>query len=125
MTEPLQPSKAEETPSEAELDYVAPRLDELRRAVEGRTILYKWLLVAFLLGLITHLAGYFIGAGTSNAVVTLLAELLRSLGTALWTGCVLILFVEVWPDVQQRSARRRFALYEKALRERDVRGKNN
>jgi hypothetical protein len=63
----------EETPSEAELDYIAPRLDELRRTVEGRTILYTSLLLAFLLGLIAHLAGYFIGAGSSNNVVTLLA----------------------------------------------------
>jgi hypothetical protein len=77
-----------------------------------------------LLGLIAHLAGYFIGTGTSNTVVTLLAELLRSLGTALWTGCVLILFVQVWPDVQQRGARRKLALYEKALGDRDAREKS-
>ena len=57
-------------------------------------------------------------------MVTLLADLLRSLGTALWTGCVLILFVQVWPDVQPRSARRTIALYEKALRERDAREKS-
>ncbi len=124
MTDPTQPSPKEETPSEAELNYVAPRLDELRRAVEGRSILYTWLLLAFLLGLIAHLAGYFIGVGTSNNVVALLAELLRSLGTALWTGCVLILFVQVWPDVQQRRARRLIALYEKALREREAREKS-
>jgi hypothetical protein len=124
MADPPRPSPTEETPSEAELDYVAPRLDELRRAVEGRTILYTWLLLAFLLGLIAHLAGYFIGAGSSNNVVTLLAELLRSLGTALWTGCVLILFVQVWPDVQQRRARRLIALYEKALRDREAREKS-
>jgi hypothetical protein len=124
MTDPPRPSSSEETPSEAELDYIAPRLDELRRAVEGRTILYTWLLLAFLLGLIAHLAGYFIGAGSSNNVVTLLAELLRSLGTALWTGCVLILFVQVWPEVQQRRARRLIALYEKALREREAREKS-
>jgi hypothetical protein len=77
-----------------------------------------------LLGLIAHLAGYFIGTGTSNTVVTLLAELLRSLGTALWTGCVLILFVQVWPDVQQRGARRKLALYEKSLGVRDAREKS-
>jgi hypothetical protein len=124
MTDPPQPSPSDETPSEAELNYVAPRLDDLRRAVEGGSILYTWLLLAFLLGLIAHLAGYFIGAGTSNNVVTLLAELLRSLGTALWTGCVLILFVQVWPDVQRRRARRLLALYEKALREREARGKS-
>jgi hypothetical protein len=125
MAHPPQPSSVEEAPSDAELDYVAARLDELRRAVEGRTILYTWLLLAFLLGLIAHLAGYFIGTGASNTVVTLLAELLRSLGTALWTGCVLILFVQVWPDVQQRGARRKLALYEKALGERDAREKSN
>ena len=124
MTDPPESSLIEETPSEAELDYVAPRLNELRRAVEGRTILYTWLLLAFLLGLIAHLAGYFIGAGTSNNVVLLLAELLRSLGTALWTGCVLILFVQVWPDVQQRRARGLLAMYEKTLRERDARKKS-
>jgi putative copper export protein len=124
MTDHAQPSPTEETPSEAELDYIALHLDDLRRAVEGRTILYWWLLLGFLLGLIAHLAGYFIGAATSNTVVTLLADLLRSLGTALWTGCVLILFVQVWPDVQQRGARRRFALYEKALRDRDAREKS-
>jgi hypothetical protein len=124
MADPPRPSPTEETPSEAELDYIAPRLDELRRAVEGRTILYTWLLLAFLLGLIAHLAGYFIGAGSSSNVVTLLAELLRSLGTALWTGCVLILFVQVWPEVQQRRARRLIAVYEKALREREAREKS-
>lgn len=124
MTDHPQPFPTEEIPSEAELDYFALHLDELRRAVEGRTILYWWLLLGFLLGLIAHLAGYFIGAATSNTVVTLLADLLRSLGTALWTGCVLILFVQVWPDVQQRGARRRIALYEKALRERDAREKS-
>jgi hypothetical protein len=92
--------------------------------VEGRTILYTWLLLAFLLGLIAHLAEYFIGAGSSNNVVTLLAELLRGLGTALWTGFVLILFVQVWPEVQQRRARRLIALYETALREREAREKS-
>jgi hypothetical protein len=124
MTDMPEPSPADQIPSDAELDYIATHLDDLRRAVEGRTILYTWLLLGFSLGLIAHLGGYFIGTGTTSNVVGLLAELLKSLGTALWTGCLLVLFVQVWPEVQQRTARRMLGLYEKALRERDTREKS-
>jgi hypothetical protein len=47
----------------------------------------------------------------------LIADLVANLGIALWTGGVLVVFVQVLPEARRRSAARYLAKYEAALRE--------
>jgi hypothetical protein len=51
----------------------------------------------------------------SGTVDALIVESLQSLGTALWTGAVLVLLVQVIPTVQRRAAIRALRKYERNI----------
>ena len=89
-------------------------LPELRRTLFGERLLYEGLIAGFVLGLLAHIVGFFLGTGASG-VMQLLADLLYALGIALWTGCVLVVFTQVYPAAKRRQIRRALDDYE-ALR---------
>ena len=64
------------------------------------------MLTAVILGLIAHVAGYVLAVSGSGEPRGLVADLLSNLGMALWTGAVLVVFVQVLPDYQRRTAQR-------------------
>jgi hypothetical protein len=48
----------------------------------------------------------------------LVADLLYALGWSLWTGVVVVLFVQIWPEAKRRQLKRSLDAYEAVLREK-------
>jgi hypothetical protein len=117
MTRTPDPYDSGPRPSADELAYAAAHMPELRRSVSGPHILYLWLTIGFVLGLIVYVIGYALAGSAGGEPGGLVADLLKTLGTALWTGVVLALFVEVLPQSQRRAAVHMLHRYEIALRE--------
>ena len=103
--------------TEIELAWVAANLGLMRRWVAGPQFLYTSVVIALALGLTAHICGYLLGASVSGEPLALIADLLANLGIALWTGAVLVVFVQVLPEARRRSAAGYLAKYEAALRE--------
>jgi hypothetical protein len=99
--------------------WFGEHLPELRRSAYGNRLLYQSLAVAFVLGLSAHIGGYVLRASLPGEPLGLLADLLYALGWALWTGCVVVLFVEVITDVKRRQFERALEIYEATQRERE------
>jgi hypothetical protein len=105
---------------EAELAWAAANLPLLRRWVTGTRFLYQALAIAFVSGLIVHIAGYVLAGAGLGEPAGLIADLLTNLGIALWTGTVLVAFVQVLPETQRRAAVRLLEKYEAAQRDRGL-----
>jgi hypothetical protein len=50
--------------------------------------------------------------------LALLADLLYALGWAMWTGVVVVFFVQIWPEAKRRQLKRWLDAYEAAQREK-------
>jgi hypothetical protein len=107
--------------SEIELAWVAANMGRMRGWVVGPRFLYVSLVIALLLGLMAHISGYLLAASATGEPIALIADLIANLGIALWTGGVLVVFVQILPEARRRSAARYLARYEAALRERGSR----
>ncbi len=93
-------------------------LPELRRSAEGNRLLYQSLTVAFVLGLAAHVGGYALDASSPGEPLGLIADLLYALGFSLWTGVVVVLFVQVIPEVKRRQFKQVLDAYEATRRDR-------
>jgi hypothetical protein len=87
-------------------------LPELRRSAEGNRLLYQSLTIAFVLGLAAHVGGYALSASSPGEPLGLIADLLYGLGFSLWTGVVVVLFVQVFPEVKRRQFKQAVDAYE-------------
>jgi hypothetical protein len=115
-----QPSKSDHTRefTDLELAYVGGNLANARRYLVDQRLLYESLVIGFVLGLIAHTVGFFLaGASPTTDLIGLLADLLYAAGLALWTGVVLVIFTQVFPEMKRRQIKRAIEEYE-ALRDR-------
>ncbi len=87
-------------------------LAELRQDAYGQRILYWTLGVAFVVGLAAYVIGYLLKTAAMTEPFGLLADLLYTLGFALWTAAVVVVLVEVIPEVKRRQIRRSLEAYE-------------
>jgi hypothetical protein len=93
-------------------------LPELRRSAYGQRLLYQSLGIGFVVGLVTYIGGYLLKSSLTTEPFALLADLLYAMGYALWTGVVVVVFVQVLPEVKRRQLKRWLDAYEAALREK-------
>jgi F0F1-type ATP synthase assembly protein I len=98
-------------------------LTELRQDAYGQRILYNILAIAFVVGLAAYIAGYLLRSMATTEPFGLLVDLLYSFGFALWTAAVVVVLVEVIPEVKRRQIRRWLEAYE-ATRRDDSRQKH-
>jgi hypothetical protein len=110
-------------PSEEELAYVAEHLPELRGRVLGDEIRYSFLILWLLVGLAANVVGFLWSTGAADDLSALIADLLRSLGTALWTGVVVVALIQFLPDYLKRMAVRQLDAYADAIESRKGTGK--
>ena len=103
--------------SREELAWAAANMPMLRRWASGQMFIRDALVLVFVLGLTVHIAGYLLIGAANSEPISLLADLLSTLGTTLWTGVVLVVFLEVLPDTRRRWLRERLAAYDAALRD--------
>jgi hypothetical protein len=101
-----------------ELAAIGAYLPELRRSVAGQQILYRSLVIGFVVGLAAHVGGYLLRSSATTEPLGLVADLLYALGWALWTGVVVVLFVQIFPEAKRRQIMRGLDAYEAAQRDK-------
>ena len=92
-------------------------LTDLRKDASGR-IVYRILAVVIVVGLVAHAAGYLLRTTATSEPLGLLADLLYTLGWGLWTGAVVVVVVQIVPEVKRRQIKRAVDAYEATRREK-------
>jgi hypothetical protein len=100
------------------LAWMEEHLPEVRQQASGQRPLYWILGIGVVVGLAAHVGGYLLRSSVTTEPFGLLADLLYALGFALWTGVVLVFFVQTWPEAKRRQLKRSLDAYEAAVRER-------
>jgi hypothetical protein len=99
------------------LDWVGEHLPEVRRSAYGRRSLYWALGVGFIVGLAAYVGGYALRSSVTTEPLGFVGDLLYTLGWALWTGVVVVLFLQVLPEVKRHGYKQLLDAYEAALRD--------
>ena len=99
------------------LAWFDEHVSDMRRNATGQRILYTVLVIGFLVGLSAHVAGYLLRPTTTEPFA-LLADLLYALGWSLWTGVVVVVFVQIIPEAKRRQFVRALAAYEAVRRDK-------
>jgi hypothetical protein len=102
----------------ATLDWVGKHLPEVQRSAYGRRSLYWALGVGFIFGLAAYVGGYALRSSVTTEPLGFVGDLLYTLGWALWTGVVVVLFLQVLPEVKRRGYKQLLDAYEAALRDK-------
>jgi len=102
--------------SQQELDAISDYLPEIRRSLSDQSILRTYLAIAFGLGLVVHVVAYMLRPAAGTSLVGLADDLLYALGWALWTGVVVVYFVQVLPEAKRREVVKWLKAYEATQR---------
>ena len=103
---------------QAVLAWVGENLTQVRRSVYEQRLLHWSLGAGLVVGLAAHVGGYLLRSSATTEPLELVADLLYSLGFALWTGVVVAVFVQIWPEAKRRQLKRWLDVYEAARREK-------
>jgi hypothetical protein len=98
--------------------WMEEHLPEFRQQVSGQRPLYWILGIGFVVGLAAHIGGFLLRSSVTTELFELVADLLYSLGFALWTGIVVGLFIQIWPEAKRRQLKQWLDAYEAARREK-------
>jgi hypothetical protein len=104
--------------TEEELAWIGANLSELRRSVYEQRTRYWTLWIGFAVGLAAHVDGYTLRTSATTEPFGLLGDLLYMLGWVLWTGVVVVVLVQIFPEAKQRQIMRALDAYEAALRDK-------
>jgi hypothetical protein len=105
------------------LAWMEAHLPEYRQQASGQRPLYWIFGIGFVVGLAAHVGGFLLRSSATTEPLGLVADLLYSLGFSLWTGVVVVVFVQIWPEAKRRQLKRSLDAYEAALREQARAGK--
>jgi hypothetical protein len=97
---------------DALLAWVGENLTLARRSAFGQRILYWTLGISFVLGLAAHVGGFLLKSSATTEPLLLVADLLYALGGVLWTGVVLVVFVQIYPETKKRQFKQALETYE-------------
>ena len=100
------------------LAWMEEHLSEFRQQASGQRPLYWILGIGVVVGLAAHVGGFLLRSSVTTEPFELVADLLYSLGFALWTGVVVAMFVQIWPEAKRRQLERWLDAYYAALREK-------
>jgi hypothetical protein len=100
---------------DALLAWVGEHLTLVRRSASGQRVLYWTLGIGFAVGLGAHVGGFLLKTSATTEPLLLVADLLYALGLALWTGVVVAMFVQVWPEAKRRQYKQALDAYEAAV----------
>jgi hypothetical protein len=99
------------------LAWVGENLTQVRRSVYEQRILHGSLAIGLVVGLAAHVGGYLLKSSAMTEPFALVADLLYALGWALWTGVVVVVFVQIFPETKRRQFKQALDAYEAAQRE--------
>jgi len=108
---------------DALLDWVDENLPLVRRSVYGQRVLYWSLGIAFVVGLAADIGGFLLKYSTTTEPVLLMADRLYALGWALWTGVVVVVFVQIYPETKKRQFKQALDAYELAAGQQAMAGR--
>ncbi len=97
------------------LGWVGENLTLVRRSAFGQRILYWSLGFGFVVGLVAHVGGFLLKSSATTEPLLLVADLLYALGWALWTGVVVVVFVQIYPETKKRQFKQVLEAYEAAV----------
>jgi hypothetical protein len=99
---------------QAVLAWVGENLTQVRRSVYEQRLLHRSLGIGLVVGLAAHVGGYVLRSWVTTEPLELVADLLYGLGYALWTGVVVVVFVQVIPEAKRRQFKQVLDAYEAA-----------
>jgi hypothetical protein len=102
----------EDRDRDALLAWVGEHLPLVRRSAFGQRILYWTLGIGFVVGLAAHVGGFLLKSSAMPEPLLLAADLLYALGWALWTGVVVVVFIEIVPQTKKRQYKQALDAYE-------------
>jgi hypothetical protein len=97
------------------LEWVGENLTLVRRSASGQRPMYWVLGIGFVIGLAAHVGGFLLKTSATTEPLSLVADLIYALGWALWTGVVVVIFVQIWPEAKKRQYKQALDAYEAAL----------
>jgi hypothetical protein len=100
------------------LAWMEAHLPEFRQQAAGQRPLYWILGIGFVVGLAAQIVGFLLKTSVTTELLLLVADLLYALGWSLWTGVVVVFFVQIWPEAKRHQLKRWLDAYEAALREK-------
>ena len=95
-----------------ELAAIGDHVTELKPWLTGERLLRRFLFLGFGLGLAAYVGGYLLRAFITTEPFRFLADLLYGLGLSLWTGIVVVWFVQVFPQSTRRDLERMLNAYD-------------
>jgi len=106
----------------AVLAWVGENLTQVRRSVYEQRLLHWSLGIGFVVGLAAHVGGYLLRSAVTTEPLGLVADLLYALGYALWTGVLVVVFVQIIPEAKRRQFKQVLDAYEAAQRDEATAG---
>ena len=100
---------------DAVLAWVGENLTLVRRSASGQRPMYWILVIGFVVGLAAHVGGFLLKTSTTTEPLSLVADLLYALGWSLWTGVIVVVFVQLWPEAKRRQYQQTLDAYEAAV----------
>jgi hypothetical protein len=100
---------------QAVLAWIGENLTQVQRSVYEQRLLHRSLWTGLVVGLAAHVGGYLLRSSVTTEPLELVADLLYALGYALWTGVVVVVFVQIFPEVKRRQFKQALDAYEAAL----------
>jgi hypothetical protein len=100
---------------DAMLAWVGENLTLVRGSASGQRPVYWILGISFVVGLAANIGGFLLKSSATTEPLSLVADLLYQLGQALWTGVVVVVFVQIWPDAKKRQYKQALDAYEAAV----------
>jgi hypothetical protein len=101
---------------EAILAWVGENLTQVQRSVYDQRLLHQSLWIGLVVGLAAHVGGYVLRSSVTTEPLELVADLLYALGYALWTGVVVVVFVQIFPEAKRRQFKQVLDAYEATQR---------
>jgi hypothetical protein len=98
------------------LAWVGENLPYVRRTAVGQRPVYWILGIGLAVGLAAYVGGYLIKTSTTTEPLGLVGDLLYTFGWALWTGVVVVVFLQIIPEAKRRQFKWALDAYEAALR---------
>jgi len=105
------------------LAWVGEHLTTVRRTASGERTLYWILGIGFVVGLAAHVGGFLLKTWVTTEPWLVVADLIYTLGWALWTGAVVVIFVQIWPETKRRQYQQALEAYEAAVGRQDRSGR--
>ena len=97
------------------LDWVGEHLTLVRQSASGQRPMYWVLGTVFVVGLAFHVAGFLLKTWVTTEPWLVVGDLIYTFGWALWTGAVVVVFVQIWPEAKRRQFKQALDAYEAAM----------